>query len=51
METIKEKITKVSAGGIHSNILNDNGEILSFGCGSDGRLGHAKSNEYVYLYR
>ena len=25
--------------------------MLSFGCGSNGRLGHSKSNEYVYLYR
>jgi alpha-tubulin suppressor-like RCC1 family protein len=43
MKTIDYKVTKVSAGGIHSNIINDNGEILSFGCGSNGRLGHSKS--------
>ncbi len=40
METIDYKVVKVSAGGIHSNILNEEGEVLSFGCGSDGRLGH-----------
>lgn len=51
MKTIDYRVTKVSAGGIHSNILNDKGEVLSFGCGSNGRLGHAESKEYVYLYR
>jgi len=39
--SVTSKIIKSSAGGIHSNILNDNGEVLSFGCGSDGRLGHS----------
>lgn len=40
METIDYKVSHVSAGGIHSNILNENGEVLTFGCGSNGRLGH-----------
>lgn len=51
MKTIDYKVRKVSAGGIHSNILSEKGEVLSFGCGSNGRLGHSESKEYVYLYR
>jgi alpha-tubulin suppressor-like RCC1 family protein len=41
MKTIDYKVSKVSAGGIHSNILSEKGEVLSFGCGSNGRLGHS----------
>ena len=51
MQTMDCKIRRVSAGGIHSGVLNDQGEVLTFGCGSNGRLGHEKSTEYVYLYR
>lgn len=51
METIDYKVRAASAGGIHSSILNEEGEVLSFGCGSNGRLGHEKSSEYTYLYR
>jgi regulator of chromosome condensation len=40
METIDCKVKKASAGGIHSSILSEGGEILTFGCGSNGRLGH-----------
>ena len=24
---------------------------MTFGCGSDGRLGHPEESKYVYLYR
>jgi hypothetical protein len=40
MKCIEIPVTKVLAGGIHSGIINKNGEILTFGCGSDGRIGH-----------
>jgi regulator of chromosome condensation len=32
-------------------IINKNKEALSFGCGSDGRLGHEESKDHRYLYR
>lgn len=44
IEKLDCKIEKSSAGGIHSNLLSSEGEVLSFGCGSDGRLGHAESS-------
>lgn len=34
------KVTKCCSGGIHSMLINENKEAMSFGCGSDGRLGH-----------
>ena len=42
---------RVCAGGIHSSILTTDGYIYSFGCGSDGRIGHPESLEHTYLYR
>ena len=32
-------------------MLTEEGDIYSFGCGSDGRLGHAESMDHKYLYR
>ena len=40
LKTIECKAIKVSAGGIHSSLLTENGEVMTFGCGSNGRLGH-----------
>lgn len=51
IENVEGRILKCSAGGIHSNMLTEDGRVLSFGCGSDGRLGHAESSEFRYLYR
>ncbi len=45
------KFTRAFGGGIHSAILSTDGRVYTFGCGSDGRLGHTESQEYVYLYR
>ena len=42
---------KVAAGGIHSGFLSVDGSVLTFGCGSDGRLGHPESADHRYLYR
>ena len=33
-------VTKVLAGGIHSACLGTDGMLYTFGCGSNGRLGH-----------
>ena len=38
-------------GGIHSAILSTNGNVYTFGCGSDGRLGQPDFKGYVYLYK
>jgi alpha-tubulin suppressor-like RCC1 family protein len=45
------KVLKCCAGGIHSMLINDNNEAMSFGCGSDGRIGHEESKDHRYLYR
>lgn len=38
-------------GGIHSAILSVSGRVYTFGCGSDGRLGHPDFQGKVYLYK
>jgi alpha-tubulin suppressor-like RCC1 family protein len=44
-------IKKVICGGIHSAILSENGQLYTFGCGSNGRLGHPEFKGFVYLYK
>ena len=34
------RVVAIAAGSAHSMVLTDNGEVLSFGWGFDGRLGH-----------
>ena len=46
-----DKVIKVVSGGIHSSILTEKGRIYTFGCGSDGRLGHPEYEGYNYLYK
>jgi regulator of chromosome condensation len=45
-----KNITKIRAGGIHSIALCDN-QLYSWGCGSDGRLGHPEFAGHRYLYK
>lgn len=40
LKNLEVPALKVIGGGIHSGILSKNGELLTFGCGSDGRIGH-----------
>ena len=40
MKTIDFRVTKTMSGGIHSGIMDEQGHIYTFGCGSDGRIGH-----------
>ena len=46
-----EKIKHVSAGGIHSTAVSINGNVYSWGCGSDGRLGHPEAKGHRYLFK
>lgn len=42
---------KIQCGGIHTCLLSEEGQVYSFGCGSNGRIGHPEFANYVYLYR
>lgn len=41
--TISEKLIKVKCGGIHTAVISESYQLLNFGCGSDGRLGHKEA--------
>lgn len=45
------KAKKVQAAGISTAILGEDGTLFTFGCGSDGRLGHPEYLGSVYLYK
>ena len=45
------KIAKIIPGGIHNLALTTENSLVSFGCGSDGRLGHQESANHHYLYK
>lgn len=47
----QETIVGVSAGGIHSAALSLEGHVYTWGCGSDGRLGHPEAKGHRYLFR
>ncbi len=42
---------KIISGGIHSAALDDKGSLYTWGCGSDGRLGHPEHGNAKYLYK
>ncbi|XP_060585614.1 uncharacterized protein LOC132741464 [Ruditapes philippinarum] len=46
-----EHIQHVSAGGIHSAAVSAEGHVFTWGCGSDGRLGHPEGKGHRYLFR
>lgn len=46
-----EKITHVASGGIHSAAVSKEGQVFTWGCGSDGRLGHPDGKGHRYLFR
>ncbi|XP_045176506.2 probable E3 ubiquitin-protein ligase HERC3 [Mercenaria mercenaria] len=46
-----EHINHVSAGGIHSAAVSAEGHMFTWGCGSDGRLGHPEGKGHRYLFR
>lgn len=41
----------IAAGGIHSSALSVDGQVFTWGCGSDGRLGHSEAQGHRYLYK
>jgi len=45
------KVKEIVCGGIHTAILTEMGEVLTFGCGSDGRIGHPECEGHRYLYK
>lgn len=44
-------IKQIAAGGIHSSALSEEGIVFTWGCGSDGRLGHPDAEGHRYLFR
>ncbi|KAK7488390.1 hypothetical protein BaRGS_00020364 [Batillaria attramentaria] len=46
-----ESVTVVCAGGIHSTAATAAGSVFTWGCGSDGRLGHPEGQGHRYLFR
>ena len=46
-----DTVKKVLGGGIHSAILSNGGKLYTFGCGSDGRMGHPEFEGQIYLYK
>lgn len=41
IESLKDvKFARALGGGIHSALISTEGRVYTFGCGSDGRLGH-----------
>ena len=42
--------TKIVAGAHHSSFLSTDGRLYTWGCGSDGRLGHPEYEGHVYKY-
>ena len=48
---LNERVILVSCGGIHSAALTDQGHMFTWGCGSDGRLGHPEAKGHRYLFK
>ena len=46
-----KNVVKVICGGIHQSAICEDGSLWTWGCGSDGRLGHPEYEGHVYLYK
>eukprot|EP01116_Phalansterium_solitarium_P008085 TRINITY_DN2133_c0_g1_i1.p1 TRINITY_DN2133_c0_g1~~TRINITY_DN2133_c0_g1_i1.p1 ORF type:complete len:364 (+),score=83.84 TRINITY_DN2133_c0_g1_i1:94-1185(+) len=51
VESLAGRVVDVAAGGIHCGALTGDGVLYTFGCGSDGRLGHPEQAGHRYLYK
>ena len=45
------QVAKTVGGGIHNSLISTDGRLFTWGCGSDGRLGHPEYEGFVYLYK
>ena len=48
---LEGRVVQVACGGIHSSAMTENGCVFTWGCGSDGRLGHPEAKGHRYLFR
>ena len=48
---VPNQAVQIECAGIHCAVLTKDGELYTFGCGSDGRLGHPEYEGKVYLYK
>lgn len=44
------KIVSLAAGAEHSLAVSASGQVFSWGCGSNGRLGHAQSRNRLWFW-
>ena len=53
MLNFEQTISHAESGGIHSSIIDQDGVLYTFGCGSHGRLGHQRyiDGKYRHLYK
>ena len=42
---------EIICAGLHTAVLTEDGTLYTFGCGSDGRLGHPECAGHRYLYK
>jgi alpha-tubulin suppressor-like RCC1 family protein len=50
-QVLLDRVAMVSCGGIHNCALTEDGRVFTWGCGSDGRLGHPEYEGHTYLYK
>jgi len=50
MVNFGKPVADVEIGGIHATAITQDGQLYTFGCGSDGRLGHPESKDHTYLF-
>jgi len=46
-----KNVKDIICAGLHTTVLLENGDLYTFGCGSDGRLGHPECEGHRYLYK
>ena len=46
-----QHVVEIVSGGIHAAVRTEDGRVWTFGCGSDGRLGHPEAKGHRYLFK